>query len=89
MTRRWLYIVAVAFCCLLAFGTSAYADCAWVLWDSWKSGAKAPLGSFQNQVQCEESAGRYEARALRDGKDKDVQFVCFPDSIDPRRPKEK
>ena len=87
MSRRWSYIGVAITCSLLYAATSAHADCAWVLWDTWKSGAKSPLGSFETQVQCEDSAGRYEAKAMKDGKDKDVLYVCFPDTVDPRAPK--
>ena len=86
--RTWTHILGATVCCLFSL-TSAHADCAWVLWDSWKSGAKSPLGSFDNQIQCEGAAGRSEARALRDGKEKEVLFVCFPDTVDPRAPKAK
>ena len=75
--------------CFLVLTTSAHADCAWILWDTWKSGAKSPLGSFETQIQCEDAAGRFEARAMRDGKDRDVVYVCFPDTVDPRAPKPK
>ena len=87
---EWLRVSILSFLLFTSVLTSAAdADCAWILWDIWKSGAKAPLGSFENQSQCEESAGRYEARALRDNKDKDVQYVCFPDTVDPRAPKKQ
>ena len=89
MTRRWPCVAVAVLGCLFTFATSAHADCAWVLWDSWNNGAKSPLGSFETHSQCEDSAGRYEARALRDGKDKEVLFVCFPDTVDPRPPKGK
>jgi hypothetical protein len=88
-TGRLPASILPALLCILVLATAAHADCAWILWDMWKSGAKSPLGSFETQVQCEDAAGRYEARALRDGKDKDVQYVCFPDTVDPRAPKPK
>lgn len=80
-----------ALLCILVLTTPAHADCSWILWDTWKTGGKAPspLGSFESQGQCEDSAGRYEARAMREGKDKDVVYVCFPDTVDPRAPKTK
>jgi hypothetical protein len=89
VTRRLPASILPALLCILIPASSVHADCAWILWDTWKSGAKSPLGSFETQVQCEEAAGRYEARALRDGKDKEVVYVCFPDTVDPRAPKPK
>jgi hypothetical protein len=86
MRRSWL-CTALALCGLLAFATSAAADCAWVLW-----GAQRPhegtadarswwvLAAYPTRGECESRRGAVHRRRTGD----EVSFECLPDTIDPR-----
>jgi hypothetical protein len=62
MTRRSFRILLTAFCCLLAFATSAFAECAWVLWGEDLNQREWQLyDAHETKQQCHASIEKHKA----------------------------
>jgi len=95
----------VALLILVVGTGTASAECAWVLWEEnppqsnhWRLGSKPHFTVFDKQDVCTAAATtllnalhRFNSDA-RLGKRKEMavpNFVCLPDTVDPRGPKGK
>jgi len=87
--RRATLLVALV---LLTSAATVSADCAWLLWGGAQKrradgtlfvpvAAYLPAAGFSTKAECEEA----EKGQDRKGR----QWLCLPDSVDPRRPKAK
>jgi hypothetical protein len=65
---------------ILTLASSAWAECAWVLWvdDSQDS----PLGAFPTKDECEQRKQRVASQREKLGLVE--RLNCYPDSMDPR-----
>ena len=95
MRRAGMLVVTLA---LLASAATAYAECAWVLWDkTFECHGCAPtiypLDAFPTNAACEQHRKKMvEAVELYDRATKassTTTLTCFPDTVDPRGPKRK
>lgn len=88
--------VLLALLLLLTLTTSAYAECAWVMWFASGAGYTtfAAYGGAAAEKECKDTS----ARLMADMKDPKVvaeflksssRYLCLPDSVDPRGPKGK
>jgi hypothetical protein len=82
-------IVLGALLAILTVTSAASADCAWVLWRVDHPGHAAFEG-YETKKQCDEERQRLAEKAAdvinRGGPF--VSFICLPDTVDPRGPKE-
>jgi hypothetical protein len=99
--RRASLLVALY---LLASAATAYAECAWVLWESWFSEGTGDswtaLGCEVSQWACNRASEREYAQAVRKGVERVgrelrvndqtfISYTCLRDTEDPRGPKGK
>ncbi len=104
MSTRWPSVLITLLGCLLAFATSASAECAWVMWtETLKSNGTYvwelnPPGQvaidivFKTRETCElQLKVRYEYINIgpRPPGVEKYHLFCLPDTVDPRGPKGK
>ena len=94
---RRLVLVSLSLLCLTAFATSAAAECAWIVWEQMTGSglspafvlkAWRPVASYDEKQGCDAAARRGNV-AQQKGENPRAFYVCLPDNVDPRGPKEK
>jgi hypothetical protein len=83
-------VVATALLLVFALASCAWAECAWVLWGAYEEPRAMiafrqyrPIRAFpRGSADCEGERRRYERGHGW------VDFVCLPETVDPRGPKE-
>jgi len=96
MAMRRLRIGCITAALLVATASSAFAECAWVLWTTRyvMAGGKLisesmlPTEAYTTKGECDRSRQRRETRDEERKRDSAERFyTCLPDTVDPRAPK--
>ena len=88
---------------LLTSAATAYAECAWVLWERFSQGSGdswTALGCEVSQWACNRARESEYSQAVRKGVERNgrelkvndgtlIFYTCLPDTVDPRGPKGK
>jgi hypothetical protein len=98
MTMRELRGACLAAVLLATTASSAWAECAWVMWTTRyvMSGGKVvsesmlPTDAYTSKGECDRTRQRRETRdeeRKRTDKSSERFYTCLPDTVDPRGPK--
>ena len=89
MQPTWTATLLVTFY-LLTSAATAYAECAWVLWERVRVGVPEewqPLDSYEEKKFCDRASIQLIRSMLENDPRRANYLACFPDTIDPRGPK--
>src|SRR5262249_51541407 len=91
----------IAALCLLAWAATGSAECAWIVWrnsvdgtgkDNWvpvqAAGSRQECGTITDSKTKFEDYAREQYRAAGRTLHGEWSFLCLPDTVDPRGPKE-
>jgi hypothetical protein len=94
MPRRWSCIALTTLYCLFALATSAFAECAWVLWSQYDPDQWSVEAAFSRtdggQAACHRAIEDLiqrtaeNPRATQAAERIHLRHTCLPDTVDPR-----
>jgi hypothetical protein len=90
--RTFAVTMIAALLAVLTLASSAWAECAWVLWSTLMKRSTLfehtePANAFKTKAECDRAYARVDAQEEQRRKtDEDTKhfYICLPDTVDPR-----
>jgi hypothetical protein len=84
--RTFAVPMLAALLAVLTLASSAWAECAWVLWVLPPNGPYVISEAFESKAGCDNEKWYHRDQQKKKPEDKRNLYDCLPDTVDPRGP---